>query len=62
MKYFTYFLLIIGIVSCRNNAKVEKTQIDPASYYTSDFFHEVQMQQIFADGKTFVDYVPKKSL
>jgi hypothetical protein len=41
MKNIAYLLLIIGFVSCRNNPKVEQTQIDPAIYYALEFFHKV---------------------
>ena len=30
-------------------------------FFSTELFHEVQMQQVFKDGKTFVDCTPKKS-
>ena len=36
-----------------------KGQLTPDKLY-GDLFHEVQMQRVFADGKTFVDCIPKK--
>ena len=34
-------------------------QLTPDKLY-GDLFHQVQMQRVFADGKTFVDCIPKK--
>jgi alpha,alpha-trehalase len=61
MKKIFVLLISLSFVACRNNTK-ETATINTDTYYASEFFHEVQMQQIFPDGKTFVDYVPKKTL
>src|SRR5687767_5064848 len=34
----------------------------PTDFYTSAFFHDVQMKAVFPDSKTFVDCTPKKDL
>lgn len=74
MKYFVYGFVIMacalhacGQKNNKNNATImnetamHDTIITPATLY-GDLFHEVQMQRIFPDGKTFVDCTPKRAV
>src|SRR5829696_1208587 len=54
IKYFFPALICIQICKAQSNQA-------PDMLY-GRMFHDVQMQKIFPDGKTFVDCVPKKSI
>jgi alpha,alpha-trehalase len=55
MKTTTSFLFLLYTVST-----MAQKNITPDKLY-GKLFHDVQMNKIFADGKTFVDGVPKKN-
>jgi len=57
--------LIIAVVACKNVAPVLTPNIEtkrelPPNKRFGDLFEAVQMNQVFPDGKTFVDATPKK--
>ena len=59
------FLMILSVVACKNVAPVLTTNIEtkrelPPNERFGDLFEAVQMNQVFPDGKTFVDASPKK--
>ncbi|MEM6802539.1 MAG: trehalase family glycosidase [Bacteroidota bacterium] len=59
-----YYIILLGLLlfSCKTEKVQEVQKLSPAAYYASDLFQDVQLAQIFPDGKTFVDCVPKQSL
>jgi len=61
MKHSVFFFLLLLIASCEPQVHSEKS-ISVTEYYSSDFFKEVQLQEIFPDSKTFVDCKPRQSL
>ena len=59
------FVLLIAVVACKNVAPVLTSNIEtkrelPPNERYGDLFEAVQMNQVFPDGKTFVDATPKK--
>ena len=72
MKYFAFPFIVatLAVSACGQNKKTstdattaltnQDTIITPAVLY-GDLFHDVQMQRIFPDGKTFVDAVAKRA-
>lgn len=59
MIRFKFITPIILLLSC---SVPEKKSINPADFYTSSLFHDVQMKAVFPDSKTFVDCTPKREL
>lgn len=69
MSHYTSFslvvgiVLLVGIVACQSttptteSATATITPFAPWEAYPT-LFHDVQMQQVFPNGKTFVDYQP----
>lgn len=51
--------LIISAMILASCSQKETTKPD---FYTSEFFHEVQLKAVFPDSKTFVDCTPKREL
>ena len=51
--------LIISVMILASCSQKETTKPD---FYTSEFFHEVQLKAVFPDSKTFVDCTPKRDL
>jgi alpha,alpha-trehalase len=54
----TILILMISLTSCFQR-EVVKTPVD---FYTSEFFRDVQLNNIFPDSKTFVDCTPKRAI
>jgi alpha,alpha-trehalase len=55
MKHFTVTLL--ALLALASPVHADEQLASPAKLY-GELFQQVQMQKIFADGKTFVDMVP----
>lgn len=53
------FLLVLFSYSC---TETDQHQSANGSFYTSTLFHDVQMNAVFPDSKTFVDCTPKREL
>jgi alpha,alpha-trehalase len=54
-------LMIASAAILLSSCSTERDAKAP-DFYTSEFFHEVQMKAVFPDSKTFVDCTPKKEL
>ena len=65
MKSFAAFLILLLIVFTQSCKEQTCQPLNEELYYPSqelgELFHDVQMSNIFVDGKTFVDYIPKCS-
>ena len=69
--YPLLFLVVLTLAGCRTDTAPNPTNPAPAAPQTErrlapdelfgELFRRVQMERIFADGKTFVDMVPKRS-
>jgi alpha,alpha-trehalase len=57
MKKLTLFLLLCWQI---NLSIAQAPQTTPDKIY-GELFHDVQMKKVFADGKTFVDCIPKRN-
>lgn len=69
MKSLSYYIsLFVGVlISCSNvQENQKKTPFNGEIFYPAQdlgsLFHDLQIQQVFPDGKTFVDYTPKYSV
>tara|TARA_R110002051_G_scaffold65839_3_gene119500 strand:+ start:16268 stop:16516 length:249 start_codon:yes stop_codon:yes gene_type:complete len=70
MKYFLIFLALF-IINCKGEVdkkndvvaseikKTEKISFQTPDELLGDLFPQVQLNQVFADGKTFVDCIAK---
>jgi alpha,alpha-trehalase len=54
MKQFFPLWMVLTIVACSTNEK--------ETLYNSSLFHDVQVNSVFPDSKTFVDCTPKKPI
>ena len=54
-----FFAIVVGIFLLFNDYAMAQTVKSPDELY-GPLFREVQLQRVFADGKTFVDAVPKR--
>lgn len=69
-KLIYLFLLLIGVTACQDNSTTiaDATQVAERSAAVrlapderfGELFRRVQMERVFADGKTFVDMIPRK--
>lgn len=59
MRIIKTFCLILLFAACQQVKEVEEVSIN--EFYQSELFKEVQLNNVFPDGKTFVDCSPKKS-
>ena len=65
MKNLTQYFFLVALLSysCSAPPQKEKVPFEGGIYHPAKelgiVFHEIQMQQVFPDGKTFVDYTPK---
>src|SRR5687768_14981007 len=58
----TRFQVIAYMILASGCSVVEQQSISPADFYKSSFFHDVQINAVFPDSKTFVDCTPKRDL
>lgn len=54
-------LLIVGISGCSQSQENPKNEYYKPWQELGELFHDVQMEGIFPDSKTFVDYTPKRT-
>ena len=54
-------LIIVGISGCSQSQENSKNEYYKPWQELGELFHDVQMEGIFPDSKTFVDYTPKRT-
>ena len=60
MKILNVFCLFLILSACQEVKETEEVSIN--DFYQSELFKEVQLTNVFPDGKTFVDCSPKNLL